>query len=345
MNKAILFLTSMVFMAQPVGAGVIYMKNGDKITGEIKKIWDGDVFIEPSYADEFSVDQVDIAYMEADPERQFDFELADGTELVGSLAGTDDDGNQLLMVDGKTQVIPLAQLAELDEPEKAFDWSAKVDINSTFNSGNTNNSNVTMTADFLYKKNKHTNIVDLLWQNENQDLDGSTVKVKDRERFRYNYNYSVSDPWFLGSSATWERDPVKGLDYRYNVVPAVGYDFWNDAGRTLALQGGAGYQAEETTDELGITTSGDGAVAALLFRFKYDFGSPDIQVWLNNTTTGAFYGRDNVVTQFNIGSKYEITDLLYLNVEFLLDYESEPVEGAKNQDASLIFGFGLEFED
>jgi hypothetical protein len=36
--------------------------------------------------------------------------------------------------------------------------------------------------------------------------------------------------------------------------------------------------------------------------------------------------------------------LLYLNLEFLLDYESEPVEGSEPEDISVLFGFGLEFE-
>ena len=342
MDRVILGGLVMLLVVQTSSAGVIHMKNGDRITGTIKKIWDGDVFIEPAYADEFSVDQVDIAYMEDD--RQFDLELKDGSAVIGSLAGGDEDGNQILIVDGEERLVPLAQLAELEEPEKAFDWSTRADINSTFNSGNTNNSNVTLSAELKLKQNKHTNFLDLLWQDEEQKIEDVTTKDKDRERFRYNYNYEVNDPWFLGSSASYERDPVKGLDYRYNVVPAAGYNFWDDAGRTLGLQIGAGYQAEEVTDEFGITSKGEGAVAALLLRFAYDFNSPDIELYLNNTTTAAFYGRDNAVTQFNVGTRYEITDLLYLNFEFLLDYESEPVEGAKSEDVSVLFGFGLEFE-
>ena len=331
-----------LFVFQTASAGVIYMKNGDQITGKIKKIWDGDVFIEPSYADEFSVDQADIAYMESD--RQFDLELADGSDLVGTLAGADAEGNQIVLVDGQQVLLPMAQLAELEEPEEDFDWSTHADLNSTFNRGNTINSNVTLTADFRIKKNKHRNYFDFLWQDEEQEIDGVTTRVKDRDRYRYNYSYDVNDPWFIGSSATYERDPVKGLDYRYNVVPSAGYNFWDDAGRMLGLQVGAGYQAEETTDEFGVGTKDDGAVAALLLRFDYDFGKPDLQVYLNNTTVAAFYGRDNVVTQFNAGTRYEISDLLYLNLEFLLDYETQPVEGAKNEDISVLFGFGVEFE-
>jgi putative salt-induced outer membrane protein YdiY len=318
------------------------MKNGDKITGKIKKIWDGDVFIEPEYADEFSVDQADILSMEAD--RQFDLELEDGTDVVASLDGVDEEGNQILLVDGERRVISLDQLAELEEPEDAYDWSANADLNSTFNSGNTNNSNIALSVDLMLKRNRHSNFLDLLWQDEKQKIDDVSTKVKDRDRYRYNYNYDIGDPWFIGSSASYERDPVKGLDYRYNVVPAAGYNFWDDAGRTLGFQLGAGYQAEEITDELGVTTKGDGAVAAFLLRFRYDFGSPDLELYLNNTTTAAFYGRDNAVSQFNAGTRYEITDLLYLNLEFLLDYETEPVEGAKNEDISVLFGFGVEFE-
>jgi putative salt-induced outer membrane protein YdiY len=332
----------MLLVAHTAFGGVIHMKNGDKITGKIKKVWDGDVFIEPAYADEFSVDQAEIAYMESD--RQFDLKLQDGTNVVASLGGVDADGNQIMIVDGQQQPIPLAALSELEEPDEAYDWFANADINSTFNSGNTNNSNITVTADLMLKRNRHTNYFDLLWQNENQKIDGVSTKVKDRDRYRYNYNYDVGDPWFIGSSASYERDPVKGLDYRYNVVPSAGYNFWDDANRALGLQVGAGYQADRNTDDLGVTTEGDGAVAGFLFRFRYDFDAPNVEVYLNNTTTAAFYGRDNIVTQLNAGSQFEITDLLYFNLEFLLDYETEPVEGAKNQDISVIFGFGVEFD-
>ena len=342
MNKVVFGGVAMLLLVQTSSAGVIHMTNGDRITGTIKKIWDGDVFIEPAYADEFSVDQVDIAYMEDD--RQFDLELDDGTTLVGSLAGSDTDGNQIVVVGGEEQTIPLAQLAELEEPEEAFDWDAHIDLNSTFNSGNTNNSNVTLSADLSLKRNRHRHLVDLLWQDEKQKIEDVTTQVKDRDRYRYNYSYEVNDPWFIGTSASYERDPVKGLDYRYNVVPAGGYDFWDDAGRTLSMSLGAGYQEEEITDEFGFSTSDGGAVAAFVFRCAYDFGDPDVDIYLNNTTTAAFYGRDNAVTQFNAGTRYEITDLLYLNLEFLLDYESEPVEGAKNEDIAVLFGFGLEFE-
>ncbi len=332
----------LLLLAQYASADVITMKNGDKITGSIKKIWDEKVYIEPEYADEFSVDQDQIISIEAD--EQFEIRIDDNKGLLATFKGADAEGYQIVEIDGQERLVSVMQIEELVEIEDYFDWSTSADLNSTFNSGNTNNSNVTLTADLMLKWDRRKHLFDLLWQNEAQKIEDITTTVKDRQRIRYNFIYDVNDPWFAGAYGSWERDPIKGLDYRYNVLPVAGYNIWNDAGRTLSLQFGAGYQAEENTDELGITTEGDGAVALFVFRFDYEFGDPDIELYLNNTTTAAFYGRDNAVTQFNMGTRYEITDLLYLNLEFLLDYESEPVEGAKHEDISVLFGFGLEFE-
>lgn len=328
----------------PAHAGVLHMKNGDQITGTIKKIWGGDVFIEPEYADEFAVDQDDIAYMVSDEARLFELELDDGTPLVGSLAGADASGNQLLKVGEQVQAIPLATLAELDEPEKLYDWSANADLNSSFRTGNTNNRSTTLAMDFMLKRNKHSNFVNLIWQNEQQKINGVKSQVQDRDRYSYNYNYSVADPWFLGGSASYESDPVKGLDYRYNAVPAAGYNFWDDASRELGVQFGIGYQAEKFSDAGSLVSEDSGAVAGFLVRFRYDFGEPDIELYLNNTTTTAFYGRRNTVTQFNTGAEYEISDLLYFNLGLFLDYESDPSEGASGEDVSVLLGFGVEFE-
>jgi hypothetical protein len=81
-----------------------------------------------------------------------------------------------------------------------------------------------------------------------------------------------------------------------------------------------------------------------LLRFRYDFPNPDLSFFANNTTTKSSFGRRNTVTQFTTGVRYEITDLLYANVQFDFDYESKPEAGAENEDTALLFGIGVEFE-
>jgi hypothetical protein len=37
--------------------------------------------------------------------------------------------------------------------------------------------------------------------------------------------------------------------------------------------------------------------------------------------------------------------LLYFNLETLIDYESDPVEGAENEDIQILIGLGVEFDN
>ena len=67
-------------LAPVANAGVLVLKNGDRITGEITAICDDEITIEPTYSDEFDVDLDIVAYIESD--REFDIELSDGREVV-----------------------------------------------------------------------------------------------------------------------------------------------------------------------------------------------------------------------------------------------------------------------
>jgi len=60
-------------------ADVLILKNGDRITGDIKRIWDAEVTIEPEYSDEFQVDLDAISHIEST--REFEVEFYDGRSI------------------------------------------------------------------------------------------------------------------------------------------------------------------------------------------------------------------------------------------------------------------------
>ena len=94
--------------SQAVNADVLILKNGDRITGEIKRIWDSEITIEPEYSDEFKVELPAIDHIES--EREFDIELEDGTSLVAQLDGADADGNQIVKSGKEIAAVPLVEL-------------------------------------------------------------------------------------------------------------------------------------------------------------------------------------------------------------------------------------------
>src|SRR5210317_38001 len=76
-------------------ADVLYLKNGDRISGTIKRIWDNEVTIEPDYSDEFQVDLPIVERIESD--RDFEIEMPDGSGVVAKMQGIDSDGKQQLV--------------------------------------------------------------------------------------------------------------------------------------------------------------------------------------------------------------------------------------------------------
>jgi len=259
-------------MAQAKTSDVLVLKNGDRITGEITRIWDAEITIEPEYADEFNVDVPAVAYIES--EREFEIDLADGRELVVTFPGADAEGNQIIKTGSGTEVLALSNMLELDEPEDYYDWESIVDLSGDLKKGNTDSRNTKLRAATTLKLGDHRHIGEL---NLFREEVGDTV-VKDQTIVNYNYNWLFNDPWFFSALTTFERDPIIKLDSRVTASAGIGFDIWNTPSRTLSVQLGVGVRAEEIGDES--TTS---SVATWVLRYSQDFFSDDLTLFHNQS--------------------------------------------------------------
>lgn len=338
MNIRSLFLIGFLVQLSLVTASradQVTMKNGDRITGEIQRIWDKEVIIEPEYDDDVNVtiDLENVIHIES--EREFEVELTDGQEVVATLLGPADDGQQLIVIDGVTESVALADIYELDEIEDYFDWDSHIDFNAAINKGNTDSVNTKLYADTNLKLGDHRHIADLTFNREEQD----GITTRDQDLFRYNYNWLFSEPWFFGALLSAERDPIKDLDMRLILAALVGRDFLNTPDTILSGQLGLGYLTEE--DTLGETDQS--AVAIWTLRYRQDLFNDNLELFHDDSINVYLSGRNNTVIKTSTGVRYEISDLLYANVSLDYDYESDPAGTAENDDLSLVVGLGVEF--
>jgi putative salt-induced outer membrane protein YdiY len=330
-----LFILAIVgaFLAAPASADVLVLKNGDRITGKIKRIWDNEVTIEPDYADEFNVDLPIVDYIESD--RDFEIDLQDGTSVVAEFDGAADDGDQLISTDVEALEIPLAEIFELDEPEAFYDWESHVDFSSNVSRGNTDTLNTQLSADIMFKHGDHRHNGDVSLSYE----EANGVTTRDRDLFVYDYNYVFNDPWFFAAELSFERDPIIQLDSRTIISAGIGNDLIVTPRKELRAKLGFGYQTEEID-----TGTTDSSVAIWALRYRQDFFGDDLSFIHNHSITHNLSGRTNTAYKTSTGFSYEITDLLYTTATVNYDYETEPVPPAGSENSSLVFGFGLEFE-
>ena len=314
-------------------ADVIHLKNGDRITGTIKRIWDNEVTIEPEYSDEFNVDLPLVERIESD--REFEIEMPDGTDVVAQFQGADDEGKQILVIDGESTSVALGALKEVDEPEDFYDWEVLVDYSFSLNEGNTESLNSRLAGEGMFKHGDHRHIGNITQVNEEQD----SATTKEQTVVAYTYNWLFADPWFFGANGQYERDPIRELEHRITASAGIGRDFWNDPNRFLTGQLGLGFTDEEIGLEMETST-----VAAWSLRFRHEFFSDDFEVFHNHSIVHTIDGRDNTVIKTSTGIRYEITDLLYANVSLDWDHETEPAGDAEKTDTLFVIGAGLEFD-
>jgi putative salt-induced outer membrane protein YdiY len=313
-------------------AGVLVLKNGDRITGEISAIWDHEITIEPSYSDEFKVDSEVVAYIES--EREFDIELADGREIVAELKGGDKDGNQIFVVDGEEFTVPIMQLYELDEIDDPVEWDSFIDLSSAVNRGNTVSSNNKLAADSILVIGDHRHLGNFSIIREDQN----GIATKEHDLIRYNYNWLFRDPWFFSAAVSLESDPIRDLDRRAILTAGMGRDIWNNPRLSLNFQLGVGAITEEIAG-----SSEQSTVVQWALRYRQDLFNEDLEIYHNDTITHYVDGRDNTIFKSTTGLRYEITDLLYANFSVDYNYETEPAATAFSEDLAMLFGLGVEF--
>jgi len=323
---AVLFCTGLNAQADQV-----VMKNGDVITGTVNRVADGKVWIQPTYADEFGVAIGEVAKLDA--AMVFDVELPEREKVSGQFV-LSADGQQQLVVAGAARPVALADVAQAVAPEPYYTRTSHAEVNATINSGNTDSQNSLIYADTRIKLGEHRHYADISFRRDETD----DVKTKEQDLFNYNYNWLFNEPWFMGASFTYERDPIKELDHRYTAGLLFGRDIFNDAGRFLSINIGAGWSDEELA---GVSDSG--GVGLWKLFYTQDLVAGKIAAYHDHNITYQFYGENNMIFKSNTGLRYDIFKDIYLTTSLRYDYETEPAPGASKDDLTFAIGLGAAF--
>lgn len=326
-------LLALVATSSLAATDVIYLKNGDRITGEIAKIWDAEIYIEPDYADEFTVDVEAVDYIES--ERDFELRVSMKQDNVFKFVGRSPEGEQLIERDGEFIAVPLLSLEEVNEPEDYFDWEINVDLSLNFERGNTDTDTNQLRADGVLKLGDHRHFLEGRIIRERTDNDST----KRQDLLNYDYNWSFNRPWFLGLNGSYERDPIKDLDARYIAGVNLGRDIWDSAKRFWSIQAGPGVQYEDRGGN-----NETQAVAQYLMRITHKFFSSDMDAFHRQSVTHNLSGEDNTVFKSSTGFEWEFVDDAYWRISYDYDWESDPADDAVSTDQRLVFGVGLEFD-
>ena len=319
--------------AAPTLADTVFMTNGDRITGEVSRVWDNELYVEPAYADEFTVDLGAVVRIES--EEEFEIELRDHSVVTGVFVFDPDSGMALLTEEGTLPLPPMAieELTETDEEH--FDWEVRSDLSSAASQGNADTFSFLWQAEAQIKLGDHRDRAN--FSLDRQDQDGLTT----RELYTVNYVHSwfFADEWFATGGIGYERDPIRDLDYRYTPGVGIGYQFFDDAYRSFEVSV-AGVGVRERLGE----RETDSFAPRWNLRYRREILDGDLEFFHDHTVSVYVTGRDNEIVLTSTGFRWDVWGDIYLNAQFDWNWESNPAAGRENEDISYILGFGVEFD-
>lgn len=329
------FVCLLLFAGGVRASDYVIMKNGDRITGTVEKIWNEEVFIEPEYGDTYAIELEYVAYIHTDEEFDVEFRRGRRTESVRGRLGLDEEGKPAVIVDEGVSVYPLAEVDNMLEVEDFFDWEVRSDISVNVASGNTETNNGRFYAMSAVKLGEHRHRLELT--RDGAKADG--VVTKDQTNVYYEDLWTFSDDWFMRGSVTWTRDPIRELESRSQYYVGPGFHFWDDSKRTLNLSIGPNFLVEQIAGEDDKSIS-----IQTVFRYEQRFLNDDLVLFQQTDIQRVVSGRENKIVNTSTGLRWDLPRDMYVNLQVDYDYESNPAEGRANQDVTYLVGVGVELD-
>jgi len=331
---------------------VLILRNGDRLTGEIRGLSRGNLAFNTDAAGTIQVEWIYVA--ELSGSETFDIELANGVRFLGFLRAPDETGQLLIDVGGTEPVaIPFARVVSMTEIESTF--RERLDIDLDFGYDFTKSSDVeilTLGFDMAYRT--EVSISAMRFDTKRTDR-GENGGLVDQASLDFDYMRLLDDRWLATGLLGFTSNSELEIDLRTTVGGGGGRIFSQSGQHRIAWLAGLTriqeqivdtdiqkqiVDTDETTDRT--TESSEGFATLLVDWFPSEGNDFDLSgrwtVFPSLSQSGRYR------SEFDLDLEWEIFDDITWGLSFYHDFDSaSPSTGKASVDYGIVTTFGLEF--
>jgi hypothetical protein len=322
-------------------ADVVVMKNGDRFTGEIKKLEHGILYFKASYMmDSVQLDWDQVADLESDD--QFFITLTNGTRLEGKLEKSQAEknaGTVQLVTAGRTMEISGRDLTTIRQKEENFLSQLNGSVNYGLNFTRDNDAiSSALNASVEYRRAK--NVATL--STSSQFTGQSNAPSTNRYTFDAAYQRELTQKWFVTGLFDLLKSDQQQLNLRTTSGGGIGRRLYRTDKTGINLIGGIVFDREKYFPQNGVNTTqlnGEAIVGLnfYTFRFKVFDLSSETAVYPSMTDPGRV--RISSVSNLEI----EIVRNFSWNFHVYENFDSRPPIAAPRNDLGITTGLGWTF--
>ncbi|MEE8525833.1 MAG: DUF481 domain-containing protein [Thermoanaerobaculia bacterium] len=331
----------LLVQATPLAAektDVVVFVNGDRLTGEVKKLERGRLAFKTGATDTIQIAWQDVASVRAS--KSFDVETRTGERYFGSLAPAEEEGKLEVVGEQESWTLDRDSLVRLTPIEASF-WKrldGNFDLGFSFTEAD-DRSQLSLGAEVKYRTQKYLRSLSMNSVLASQ----SGVDVTNRSDLGLVVARFLRRPrrYFLGL-ARLEHNEELGIDLRTLLAAAAGFYVVQSDTKILGLAAGMAF----TREEFGGPDPSQESIEVLLgFQFEsFKFDTPERDVNINLTIFPSVSEFGRVRANLSARVRWEIVKDFNFGLTLLESYDSEPpTEATGKSDLTFVTSLGWSF--
>lgn len=316
---------------------VIWLTNGDRVTGEIKQLEHGRLRLNTDSLGDVHIEWEDIVRIESDYE--FQFERSDGRRITGTIDKTPDQDKITLTNEEQTITFAHEKVVRISQSEDTF-WD-RLRGSMTFGYTFTKASNVAQ-GNLGFHATHRTEI-------RSFSLDGSTIITSDQTSestqssdLSFNMTRFRKNRWFSTYLLNFESNDELGLNLRTSIGAGLGRYLIQSNISELALAGGLLATAETLEGDVSSQENIEGMLGLNYSRYIFHDPTVDLSVGLSIFPSITESGR--IRAQFDINLRWELIADLYWDMTYSNTFDSDAASGTETtNDYGVATSLGWSF--
>ena len=317
---------------------VVVLKNGDRMTGEIKGLQSGELRIKSDYmAEAVRLDWTKVERLES--KSTFMILLVDGklvTDVMRVLPTNSSEVPNFLI--GSSIRVPQLDVIRITPADRQF-WKrleGSIDFGFSFTSGN-DQYQTQLTATTTYRTGDHsfTASVDSAFSGQTE---GTSLT---RTQFTFDYRKQLNQNWYVGGLFDLLRSDQQSLNRRATVGGLVGRNLVQTEQTRLSVFGGVAGARENYSESIGSpkSTNADAIAGADFATFR--FNRTDIRSRLSLFPSLTTPGRMRLQATSDL--RIKIVKDLWWGFHIYENFDSRPPVRADKNDLGVSTSLGWKF--
>ncbi len=318
---------------------VLILRNGDRLTGEIRGLTRGNLAFNTDATGTIQVEWIYVA--ELTGSETFDIELANGVRYLGSLRAQVAARQLMIDVGGAEPVtIPFARVVSMTEIESTFRERLEMDLDFGYDFTKSSDVEIlTLGFDMAYRAEVSISAIRFDTKRTDRGENGGLV---DQASLDFDYMRLLDDRWLATGLLGFTSNTELGIDLRTTIGGGGGRIFSQSGQHRIAWVAGLTRIQEQVVDSNETNESSEGFGTLLVDWFPSEGNDFDLSSRWTVFPSLSQSGRYR--SEFDLDLEWEIFDDITWGLSFYHDFDSDPPStNAVRADYGIVTTFGLEF--